>query len=113
MTTSAKRNLDLFEAGALVMLHPDGKIGGKPHPDAGRIGRIVSREGERMVVEFWQGPHRSTFCLIPLPHWAPVPEFCAETYERDGMRGWRLHDRGARIFAGMGWRTTAATGGAA
>lgn len=111
--TAAKRTLDPFVSGALVMLHHDGKIGDKPHPDAGRIGRIVSCDGSRMVVEFWQGERSSTFCLIPRPHWAPVPDFCAEEYERGGMRGWRLHERGARIFAGMGWDTTAATRGEA
>ena len=103
-----------FAPGKFVMLHPDGKAAGKPHPDAGRIRRIVSSDGNKMVVEFWSDElvGSSTFCLIPRPAWAPVPEFLVEEYTpRAKKRGWRIHDRGVRVFDGMGWAKTAATTG--
>jgi len=102
----------LFAPGAFVMLHHECKVAGKPHPDAGRIGRIVSRDGASMVTEFWNDDliGSATFCLIPFGHWAPVPEFCVEEYEpRAKRRGWRLNERGAKLFADMGWQRTKAT----
>jgi len=50
--------------------------------------------------------------LLPRPHWLPVPEFCVEKYEpRAKLRGWRLNERGVRLFRDMGWTQTAATTG--
>ena len=39
----------MFQPGCFVVLHPDSK-----HPDAGRVGKIISRDGSEMLVEFWQ-----------------------------------------------------------
>ena len=110
----ARMEAKMFAPGAFVMLHHECKAAGKPHEDAGRIGRIVSRDGERMVTEFWNDDliGSATFCLIPFGHWAPVPEWCVEEYEpRAKRRGWRLNERGAKLFADMGWRLTKATTG--
>ena len=47
-------------------------------------------------------------------HWAPVPEFFVEEYEpRAKKRGWRVTERGMRMFRDLGWGYTAATEGKA
>ena len=112
----ARMEAKMFAPSAFVMLHHECKAAGKPHEDAGRIGRIVSRNGDRMVTEFWNDDliGGATFCLIPFGHWAPVPEFCVEEYEpRAKRRGWRLNERGVKLFSDMGWQHTRATLGAA
>lgn len=112
---NARREAKMFAPGAYVMLHPEGKANGKPHPDAGRIGRIQRCDDKAMIVEFWNDDlvGSSVFCLLPRQHWAPVPDFCVEKYEpRAKKRGWRLNERGVRLFADMGWgKTDATTGG--
>ena len=110
----ARMEAKMFAPGAFVMLHPECKVAGKPHEDAGRIGRIVSRNGENMVTEVWNDDliGGATFSVIPRKHWAPVPEWCVEEYEpRARRRGWRLNERGAKLFADMGWQRTKATTG--
>lgn len=84
----ARMEAKMFAPGAFVMLHHARKVDCKPHEDAGRIGRIVSRNGDRMVTEFWSDDliGGATFSLIPLGHWAPVPEFCVEEYEPRAKR---------------------------
>lgn len=43
-------------------------------------------------------------------HWGPVPEFFVEEYEpRAKKRGWRVNERGMKMF--RGWGYTAATEG--
>lgn len=104
----------MYAPGAFVMLHHESKAGGCPHEDAGRIGRIVSREGERMVVEFFMDEliGAGTFSLVPFGHWAPVPAWCVEEYEpRAKKRGWRLNERGVKVYDSMGWQRTKATTG--
>lgn len=111
MNPHTERNL--FAPGCFVMLHHDSKASGSAHPDAGRIGCVVSDEPD-MVVEFWRDElvASSTFCLIPRRHWAPVPEFLVEEYEpRAKKRGWRLNAKGARMFQALGWQQTRATRG--
>lgn len=108
----ARMEAKMFAPGAFVMLHHACKVDCKPHEDAGRIGRIVSRNGDRMVTEFWSDDliGGATFSLIPLGHWAPVPEWCVEEYEpRVKRRGWRLNKRGVKLFAEMQWQYTKAT----
>ena len=39
----------MFQPGCFVVLHPNSK-----HPDAGRVGKIISRKGSEMLVEFWR-----------------------------------------------------------
>lgn len=105
----------MFAPGAFVMLHHESRTPDGLHPDAGRIGQIVKCDGNQMIVEFFRDElvGSGTFCLIPRNHWAPVPETCVEEYEpRAKRRGWRVSERGKKIFDGMGWQTTAATFGA-
>lgn len=112
----ARMEAKMYAPGAFVMLHHSCTVANKPHEDAGRIGRIVSRNGDRMVTEFFIDDlvGSSTFCLIPFGHWAPVPEFCVEEYEpRAKRRGWRLNERGVKLFSEMGWPRTMATDGKA
>jgi hypothetical protein len=112
----ARMEAKMYAPGAFVMLHHACKAAGQPHEDAGRIGRIVSRDGDRMVTEFFTDDliGSATFCLVPFGHWAAVPEFCVEEYEpRAKRRGWRLNERGVKMYDNMGWRRTKATVGAA
>lgn len=97
----------LFQPGCFVALHPDSE-----HPDAGRVGKIISRNGNKMLVEFFSDEliGKTEFSLIPLGHWAPVSKFLVEEYEpRVKKRGWRITERGIKIFSDLGWRYTAAT----
>jgi len=99
----------MFQPGCFVVLHPNSK-----HPDAGRVGKIISRKGSEMLVEFWRDDliGKSEFSTIPLGHWGPVPEFFVEEYEpRAKKRGWRVTERGMRMFRDLGWGYTAATEG--
>lgn len=110
----ARMEAKMFAPGAFVMLHHECKVAGKQHEDAGRIGRIVSLNGKNMVTEFWNDDliGGATFSVIQRRHWAPVPEWCVEEYEpRAKRRGWRLNERGAKLFADMGWQRTKATTG--
>jgi len=121
----AKREAECYQEGKLLMLHHACKTGGKPHPDAGRIGRIVSCErradgrpvkGGKLIVEFWADElvGSATYCLIPVGHWLPIFGWFAEEYEpRAKKRGWRLSTQGLKIFTQMGWEMTAATRGEA
>jgi len=114
MTTDLKLTKEqeaMFQPGCFVALHPDSK-----HPDAGRVGKIVSRNGSEMLVEFFSDEliGKSEFSLIPMGHWAPVPEFFVEEYEpRAKKRGWRVTERGIKMFRDLGWGYTAATEGKA
>jgi|SanBayMetagenome_1026888.scaffolds.fasta_scaffold01052_16 hypothetical protein len=120
----ARRERECYQDGRLLMLHHNGRIaGGKLHPDAGRIGRIVSCErmpdgrpvkGGKLVVEFFSDDlvGSATFCLIPVGHWMPIFDWMAEEYEpRAKKRGWRLSPQGLKIFKSMGWEFTPATEG--
>ena len=114
MTTDlelTKEQEAMFQPGCFVALHPDSK-----HPDAGRVGKIVSRKGGEMLVEFFNDEliGRSEFSTIPLGHWGPVPQFFVEEYEpRAKKRGWRVSERGMKMFRDLGWGYTAATEGKA
>lgn len=75
MTTDAKLTKEqeaMFQPGCFVVLHPDSK-----HLDAGRVGKIVSRKGGEMLVEFFSDEliGKTEYSTIPLGHWGPVPEF--------------------------------------
>jgi len=103
----------MFQPGCFVMLHTESCVAsGKLHPDAGRIGQIVSRRGSDMLVEFFADElfGKSDFCMIPLGHWAPVPRFLVEEYEpRAKKRGWRLNASGVQVYRELGWAQTPAT----
>jgi hypothetical protein len=111
-------NLDLtpeqekmFQPGCFVALHPESN-----HPDAGRVGKIISRNGTEMLVEFFNDDliGKTEYCTIPLGHWGPVPEFFVEEYEpRAKKRGWRVTERGMKMFRDLGWDYTPATEGKA
>lgn len=106
----------LFTVGGYVMLHHECMAGDKPHPDAGRIGQIVNNGEHEFMAQFFDDEliGSTTFCLIPRRHWAPVPDFCVETYEpRAKRKGWRLNERGVKTFSIMGWGRTPATEGKA
>jgi len=123
--TDAQRDAECFEDGRLLMLHHACRSQGQTHPDAGRIGRILSCQrhadgrpiqGGTLVVEFFSDElvGSATFCLIPVGHWMPIYDWMAEEYEpRAKRRGWRLSAQGAKIFRSMGWEFTAATEGKA
>lgn len=68
----------MFQPGRFVALHPESN-----HPDAGRVGKIISRKGCDMIVEFFNDDlvGRAEYSTIPLGHWGPVPEFFV------GLRG--------------------------
>lgn len=75
MTTDAKLTKEqeaMFQPGCFVVLHPDSK-----HRDAGRVGKIVSRNGGEMLVEFFSDDliGRSEFSTIPLGHWGRCRSF--------------------------------------
>lgn len=121
-----KYEREMFQPGKLVMLHCFATMAdGKLHPDCGRIGRVVSCEHgadgkpkprATMVVEFWSDElvGSGTYCLLPRDAWFPVPDFVAEEYQpRAKKRGWRVSERGLRIFTSMNWPHTAATRGEA
>jgi hypothetical protein len=120
-----KREAECYQDGKLLMLHPGCRTGSNPHPDAGRIGRIVSCErradgapvkGGKLLVEFWADElvGSSIYCLIPVGHWLPIFGWFAEEYEpRAKKRGWRLSAQGLKVFTQMGWEITAATRGEA
>ncbi|MDE1545466.1 MULTISPECIES: hypothetical protein [Betaproteobacteria] len=114
MTTDAKLTKEqeaMFQPGCFVVLHPDSK-----HLDAGRVGKIVSRKGGEMLVEFFSDEliGKTEYSTIPLGHWGPVPEFFVEEYEpRAKKRGWRVSERGMKMFRDLGWGYTAATEGKA
>ena len=110
-TELTKQQEAMFQPGCFVVLHPDSK-----HPDAGRVGKIVSRNGKEMLVEFFNDEliGKSEFSMIPFGHWLPVGDFLVEEYEpRAKKRGWRVSLRGIEIFRKMGWEYTAATEGKA
>lgn len=112
MTTDfelTKEQEAMFQPGCFVVLHPESK-----HPDAGRVGKIISRKGKEMLVEFFADEliGKSEFSMIPFGHWLPVCDFLVEEYEpRAKKRGWRVSQRGMEIFRKMGWEYTAATEG--
>jgi hypothetical protein len=100
---------ELFKPGCFVMLHPESQ-----HPDAGRVGKIISRHSNNIVVEFFTDDllEQSEYSIIPLRHWAPVPEFFVEEYEpRFKKRGWRVTERGLKMFHHLSWGYTLATVG--
>jgi hypothetical protein len=99
----------MFQPGCFVALHPKSK-----HPDAGRVGKIITREGRRMLVEFFRDDliGKTTYSVIPLGHWGPVPAALVEEYEpRAKKRGWRLNEFGMKVYRDFGWDYTPATEG--
>jgi len=105
----SKEQEAMFAPGCFVMLHPESR-----HPDAGRIGKIVSRDEDRMLVEFFDDAliGKTDFSTIPLGHWGPVPDFFVEEYEpRAQKRGWRLTAQGRKMFCDLGWGFTPASEG--
>jgi hypothetical protein len=99
----------IFQPGGFVALHPESQ-----HPDAGRVGKIISRKGNDMLVEFFNDDliGKTEYSTIPLRHWRPVPEFIVEEYEPQAKkRGWRVTERGMKMFRDLGWGHTLATEG--
>ena len=89
------------------MLHPESH-----HPDAGRIGKIISRKGVDMLVEFFSDKEKSTYSMIPLGHWGPLLDSMVEEYAPEpGKRGWRFSEKGMTLARKLGWGYTDATEG--
>ena len=113
-----RKQREMFQPGKFVMLHHACHTWDGPHPDAGRIGKIIKCDlvTKDMIVEFWNDElvGSATYCLIPFGHWLPLGEWMIEEYEpRAKRRGWRVSQQGMKIFDGMGWERTAATEGKA
>ncbi len=109
MITLKEKQEALFQPGCFVMLHPE-----STHPDAGRVGKIIRRTGTEMLVEFFCDDliGSTEFSTVDLGHWGPVPEFFVEEYEpRAKKRGWRVTERGMKMFRNLGWGHTQATVG--
>lgn len=97
----------MFSPGKFVMLHPESH-----HPDAGRIGKIISRKGVDMLVEFFSDNEKSSYSVIPIGHWGPVPDSMVDEYApAPGKRGWRFSERGIDLARKLGWGYTDATEG--
>ena len=76
------------------------------HPDAGRVGKIVSESNGHLVVEFFVDEliGKMSACILPKPMWMPVPRFMVDEYFPSAKkRGWRITERGERIFDGFPW----------
>lgn len=107
---------DPFELGAFVMLHPRNQDRSVRAEDVGRIGKLVARDVEAVVVQIFQDDliGLSLACRIPIEHCAPVPAFLVEAYEsRAGKQGWRVTPTGLDLFKKLGWLHTDATIGQA
>ncbi len=97
----------MFSPGKFVMLHPESH-----HPDAGRIGKIISRKGVDMLVEFFSDNEKSSYSVIPLWHWWPIHDSMVEKYAPEpGKRGWRFSEIGIYLARKLGWGYTDATEG--
>lgn len=112
MTTDfelTKEQEAMFQPGCFVVLHR------RQTQDAGRVGKIVSRKGSEMLVEFFSDEliGKSEFSLIPLGHWAPVPDFFVEEYEPRQEARLARHRARHEVFRDLGWGYTAATEGKA
>lgn len=107
----------MFAPGAFVMLHPNVFMSNNNrHPDSGRIGKVSSESNGMLVVELFNDDliGKLTACILPKKVWLPVPSFAVEEYfPRAKKRGWRLSDRGKRLFADFGWMMNEASEGRA
>lgn len=102
---------DLFSPGCFVMLHTSNS-----HPDAGRIGLIVQRNGVDILVEFFTDDllGSTDYSLLPLQHWQLIPDFYIESYQPCAMkRGWRVTEQGLSMFRSLGWSHNSASLGKA
>lgn len=104
----------MWAPGGYVVLHAESYVGEKLHPEAGRIGKIVSCRGQDIVVEMACGEGQSRFLVgIPKKHYAPMPAFMVEEYAANEMRRYRLTEDGYRIATNMGWLVNDRTRGVA
>jgi hypothetical protein len=102
MTTDlelTKEQEALFQPGCFVVLHPESK-----HPDAGRVGKIISRNGRDMIVEFFNDDlvGRTEYSTIPLGHWGPVPEQKAKVVPFVATFAFSISRNHARPLSGTG-----------
>lgn len=107
----------MFDVGAFVMLGTEVYLADDTrHPDAGRIGKIISVHDDKLLVDFWSDDliGKGTFCILPRKYWSPVPEFLVEEFfPRELKRGYRINARGVKTFSDLGWPCNAATRGEA
>ena len=100
-----------YAPGKFVMLHTESAIGKRPHPDAGRIGKISSINKPQMVVLMFESAERSIFSLVPFGHWMPIPDFMVEPYLSAKGKGFSLNSEGKDWFERMKWKKTPASEG--
>jgi hypothetical protein len=111
------REQELFGIGKFVMLPillfcSDGK----EHPDAGRIGKILSVANGNLACEFFNDDliGKMSGCILPKKYFLPIPGTLVEEYfPRAKKRGFRLSEHGMVVFARMNWPKNDATEGRA
>jgi len=108
-------NGSMFAPGAFVMLHPNVYPADMTrHPDAGRIGKVSSEANGKLVVQLFDDDlvGKMTACILPKELWLPVPAMAVEEYfPRAKKRGWRLSERGSKLFSDLKWIKNEATEG--
>jgi hypothetical protein len=112
MSNSIEKNL--FKPGRFVMLHPDAMTAQGPHPEAGRVGKIIRLQDDDskiIIVEFFSSDDKGTYCLLPTSAWQPVPAALVEEYDKGRSRGFRITDKGRQAFDKMGWARNELTAG--
>ncbi len=119
-TAAEKADPAHWQAGDVIMLHPEARTADKkPHPHAGRLGKIAVILSGRptnlltvgLEVVAGAGAGTDTYAVLPAGMFLAVPEFCVEIYQtRPGYSGWRLSAEGRRVLVeGMGWPVTPAS----
>jgi len=107
-----------WQAGDLIMISCYVRIGDIPHPDSGRIVRIVQtggrRDNDNLMVQTMEGnlekciegdmAEINKYILMPRLAFRPVPPSCIEAYPTKlGAQAWRLSKQGVQIFREMKW----------
>lgn len=107
-----------WQAGDLIMISCYVRFGDIPHPDSGRIVRIVQTGGRRgndnLLVQTMEGSldkciegdvaEINKYILMPRLAFRPVPPSCIEAYQtKTGVQAWRLSKQGVKIFREQKW----------
>lgn len=111
MMTAAAFSADVppaFAVGEFAMLHPGSMATtpARPHPDAGRIGRIERMDDHTLWVCFRDHAHPllRSHRILPRGAWLPVPASMVEqTSTECGAYTWRYDTKAAHIARVMGW----------
>jgi len=95
-----------FQPGKFVMLHPNAYTDHGAHPDAGRVGKIVSCDKNRMVVEFFVKAEAISCGVMHKDSFLIVPDFHVEEYTKEGVTGYRVNDQFKQAAQYFGWNYT-------